>query len=78
MNPLKINWIDYSSDHRENSNALSSRTLQSPVDELGIEPIRDGFSDVLLPGVQRSRQEILFYYSLYFNGRDDFPLRMNS
>jgi len=49
---MQLGWIDYSKDER-NKIVLILRLLgtQTALDELGIGTVRDGFSDLLFPGI---------------------------
>ena len=48
---MKIGWIDFSNSERNKVlNVLASLSEQGTLDELGIAPIRDGFSNIFFPG----------------------------
>jgi len=49
---MQLGWIDYSKDeHNKIVSILRLLGTQTAVDELGIGTVRDGFSDILFPGI---------------------------
>lgn len=49
---MQLGWIDYSNDERNKiTSILRLLGTQAALDELGIGTIRDGFSDLLFPGI---------------------------
>ena len=49
---LQIGWIDYGSrDRNKILSVLSLLSTPEAVDELGIGVVRDGFADILFPGI---------------------------
>ena len=66
---MRIGWVDYSKDDREKSlEILNSIYEQGTLDELGIAPIRDFFSETFFPGITtiqtRAKYFFLIPYSL--------------
>ena len=48
---MQLGWIDFSKNERDKVlGVLDTLTEQGTLDELGISPIRDGFSDLFFPG----------------------------
>ncbi|MFZ3132124.1 MAG: DUF6361 family protein [Desulfosporosinus sp.] len=49
---MQLGWIDYSKDERNKiTSILRLLGTQTALDELGIGTVRDGFSDLLFPGI---------------------------
>ena len=55
---MPLGWIDFSKTERSKVlTVLDMLTEKGTLDELGIAPIRDGFSNLFFPGLQQSRPE---------------------
>ena len=53
---MELGWIDFSKNERDDIlNTLDSLSEKGTLDELGIAPIRDGFSDLFSRELQRFR-----------------------
>lgn len=56
---MPLGWIDFSKTER--SKVLTER---GTLDELGIAPIRDGFSNLFFPGTSTIQTKIFLFYKL--------------
>ncbi|SES61960.1 hypothetical protein SAMN05216389_10168 [Oceanobacillus limi] len=63
VSPLRLGWIDYSSEHRNKvMTVLDLLTQKGAVDELGIGQIRDGFSDMFFPGTSTLQTRAKYFF----------------
>ena len=68
---MPLGWIDFSKSER--SNVLSVLELlseQGTLDELGIAPIRDGFSELLFPGTTTIQTRAKYFFIVPYALRD--------
>ena len=55
---MQLGWIDFSKTERNKVlSVLDMLSEAGTLDELGIAPVRDGFSNYFFPGTRQSRQE---------------------
>lgn len=60
---MQLGWIDFSKNERDKVlGVLDSLTEQGTLDELGIAPIRDGFSDLFFPGTSTLHKHAKYYF----------------
>ncbi|UOQ44850.1 DUF6361 family protein [Halobacillus salinarum] len=63
MTPLKIGWIDYSSEHKNKVMAvLDLLSDKGAIDELGTGSIRDGFGDIFFPGTSTIQTRAKYFF----------------
>ena len=60
---MELGWIDFSKNERDDIlNTLDSLSEKGTLDELGIAPIRDGFSDLFFPGTSTLQTRAKYFF----------------
>lgn len=68
---MELGWIDFSKSERDKIlNVLDLLTEQGVLDELGISPIRDGFSDLFFPGTSTIQTRAKYFFIVPYALKD--------
>ncbi len=68
---MQLGWIDFSKNERDKVlGVLDSLTEQGTLDELGIAPIRDGFSDLFFPGTSTLQTRAKYFLLIPYACKD--------
>jgi len=75
----ELGWVDFSSEDRELVRKVLAMVREpGTLDELGIGQIRDGFSDLLFPGISTIQTRAKYFVTVPRILRDYYDLRVNS
>lgn len=59
---MQIGWIDFSKEERNKVvSILRLLGTQSALDELGVGTVRDGFSDLMFPGISTQQTRAKYF-----------------
>lgn len=68
---MELGWIDFSKSEREKIlNILDALTEQGVLDELGVSPIRDGYSDLFFPGTSTIQTRAKYFFIVPYALKD--------
>lgn len=68
---MELGWIDFSKSERDKIlNVLDLLTEPGVLDELGISPIRDGFSDLFFPGTSTIQTRAKYFFIVPYALKD--------
>jgi hypothetical protein len=68
---MELGWIDFSKNERDKVfDVLNSLSEQGTLDELGIAPIRDGFSDIFFPGTSTLQTRAKYFLLVPYACKD--------
>ena len=71
LTEMELGWIDFSKNERDKIlGVLDSLTEQGTLDELGIAPIRDGFSDLFFPGTSTLQTRAKYFLLIPYACKD--------
>ncbi len=60
---MELGWIDFSKNERDDMlSVLDSLSEKGTLDELGIAPVRDGFSDLFFPGTSTLQTRAKYFF----------------
>ena len=68
---MELGWIDFSKSEREKIlNILDALTEPGVLDELGVSPIRDGYSDLFFPGTSTIQTRAKYFFIVPYALKD--------
>ena len=69
---MELGWIDFSKSEREKIlNILDALTEPGVLDELGVSPIRDGYSDLFFPGTSTIQTRAKYFFIVPYALKDN-------
>ena len=75
---MRLGWVDYSKDDKKKALDLLDSIYESgTLDELGLAPIRDGFSNLFFPGITTIQTKAKYFLIVPYALKEIYDRNVN-